>query len=161
MIGKLRDFNIDAKINGAYIVMGLLYGQRDPDRTIVISTRCGLDSDCNPSNAGGVLFTTIGFKNLPARFKSKLDLKGKFIHTPYDFPVLVDVCKKLAKQAVFYAGGWIEKNDSGDELLVIPVHEPKPGKLLQCWEPGPVSNSRFTEGEMNMIRRPSDGENWP
>ena len=38
-------FNIDAKLNGAYIVMGLLYGRRDPDKTIVISTRCGQDSD--------------------------------------------------------------------------------------------------------------------
>ncbi|OHB84447.1 MAG: hypothetical protein A2Z38_03640 [Planctomycetes bacterium RBG_19FT_COMBO_48_8] len=35
------DFNIDAKINGAYIVIGLLYGQRDLDKTIVITTRCG------------------------------------------------------------------------------------------------------------------------
>lgn len=29
-----RDFNIDAKINGAYIVMGLLYGEGDPDSTL-------------------------------------------------------------------------------------------------------------------------------
>ena len=38
------DFNIGAKINGVYIVMGLLYGKRDLDRTIIISTRCGQDS---------------------------------------------------------------------------------------------------------------------
>ena len=25
-------FNIDAKLNGAYIVMGLLYGEGDPDQ---------------------------------------------------------------------------------------------------------------------------------
>jgi len=43
------EFNIDAKINGAYIVMGLLYGKGHPDQTIVISTRCGQDSDCNRS----------------------------------------------------------------------------------------------------------------
>ncbi len=51
--GPRTTFNIDAKINGAYIVMGLLYGKGDPDQTIVIATRCGQDSDCNPSNAGG------------------------------------------------------------------------------------------------------------
>ena len=56
-------FNIDAKINGAYIVMGLLYGRGDPDETIIIAMRCGQDSDCNPSNAGGILFTTIGFRS--------------------------------------------------------------------------------------------------
>ena len=51
---KENDFNIDAKINGAYIVVGLLYGKGDPDKTIIISTRCGQDSDCNPSNAAGM-----------------------------------------------------------------------------------------------------------
>ena len=54
-------FNIDAKLNGAYVVMGLLYGNGDPDRTITIATRCGQDSDCNPANAAGILFTTIGY----------------------------------------------------------------------------------------------------
>jgi hypothetical protein len=47
------DFNIDAKINGAYIVMGLLYGKGDIEKTIKISMQCGQDSDCNPSNAAG------------------------------------------------------------------------------------------------------------
>ena len=58
------EFNIDAKINGAYIVMGMLYGQKDMDKTIIISTRCGQDSDCNPSNAAGILATSMGFENL-------------------------------------------------------------------------------------------------
>ena len=58
-------FNIDAKLNGAYVVMGLLYGNGDPERTITIATRCGQDSDCNPASAAGVLFTTIGYSKLP------------------------------------------------------------------------------------------------
>lgn len=44
-------YNIDAKLNGAYIVIGLLYGEGDINKTLEISTRCGQDSDCNPSNA--------------------------------------------------------------------------------------------------------------
>ena len=141
--GPKGGFNIDAKINGAYIVMGLLYGKRDPDQTIIISTRCGQDSDCNPSNAGGVLFTTIGFSKLPKRFTSALDPEGKFSHTPYNFPTLIEVSGKLVRSAVERSGGRIEKNSGGEEVFVIPVVEPKPGKLEQCWEPGPVSNSRY------------------
>jgi hypothetical protein len=118
------DFNIDAKINGAYIVMGLLYGEGDPDKTIIISTRCGQDSDCNPSNSGGVLFTTIGFKNLPDKFKSALNPEGKFSHTPYNFPTLVEVSKKLVRQAVTRAGGRVEENAKGQEVFVIPVRKP-------------------------------------
>ena len=144
-------FNIDSKINGAYIVMGLLYGKSDPDDTIIISTRCGQDSDCNPSNSGGILFTTIGFKNLPEKFKSALNPEGKFSHTPYNFPTLVSVCEKLVRQSVERAGGRIEKDDDGKEIFVIPVKKPKPGRLEQCWEPGPIANSRFTEAEMAKI----------
>ena len=35
--GTEPGFNIDAKIKGAYIVMGLLYGEGDMDKTILIS----------------------------------------------------------------------------------------------------------------------------
>jgi len=145
------DFNIDAKINGAYIVMGMLYGGRDLDKTIIISTRCGQDSDCNPSNAAGVLFTTIGFAKLPARFTSALDPKGKFSHTPYTFPKLVEVSKKLVRQALKRSGGRIEKDAAGQDVFVIPVKEPKPSRFEQCWEPGPIANSRFTEAERKKI----------
>jgi hypothetical protein len=153
--GPKGEFNIDAKINGAYIVMGLLYGRRDPDRTIVLSTRCGQDSDCNPSNAGGVLFTTIGFAKLPERFTSALNPKGKFSHTPYDFPTLVTVSEKLVRQAVVKCGGRIEKDAAGEEVLVIPVEPPKPSKLEQCWEPGPIADSKFTEEERAKIKAPA------
>jgi len=144
-------FNIDAKINGAYIIMGLLYGEGDIDKTITISTRCGQDSDCNPSNSGGILFTTIGFKNLPDKFKSALNPEGKFSHTPYNFPTLVSVSEKLVRQSVIRAGGKIEKDSDGKEIFVIPIKKPKPSKLEQCWEPGPVANSKFSEAEMAKI----------
>ena len=66
------------KLNGAYILMGLLYGQGDPDKTITIACRCGQDSDCNPSNAGGILFAILGAAKIPPRFTEKLDLRQKF-----------------------------------------------------------------------------------
>jgi hypothetical protein len=154
------DFNIDAKINAAYIVMGLLYGQGDIDRTITLSTRCGQDSDCNPSNAAGILCTTIGFDNLPDRFTRALDPQGKFSHTPYTFPKLISVCEKLARQAVLRSGGRVEQTSSNEEVYVIPVKAPIPSALEQSWEPEPIANSRFTETEMEQIqyhtRRPEE-----
>ena len=150
--GPEGDFNIDAKINGAYIVMGLLYGKGDLEQTIVISTRCGQDSDCNPSNAAGVLFTTIGFTKLPARFTSALDPDGTFSHTPYTFPKLQDVCQKLVRSAVLRTGGRIERDEQGEEVLLIPMQPPKPGKVEQCWEPGPIANSRYADNELTAIR---------
>jgi len=149
--GPKSAFNIDAKINGAYIAMGLLYGEGDMDKTIIISTRCGQDSDCNPANSGGVLGTVIGRSKLPKKYTSALNPEGVFSHTAYNFPSLVKVSEKLVREAVVRAGGRIEKDAAGNEILVIPVIPPKPSKLEQCWEPGPPANVKFTEEEMDKI----------
>ncbi|MCB1127150.1 MAG: ADP-ribosylglycohydrolase family protein [Verrucomicrobiae bacterium] len=143
---------IDCKINGAYVLLGLLYGNRDLDRTILVSCRSGMDSDCNPSSSAGVLFTTIGYAALPARFNTGLDEDREFSHTAYNFPRLLDVCEKLARQFVVRHGGRIERAANGEEVFVIPVVEPKPSKLELSWAPGPIAGSRFSPEEMNRIK---------
>ncbi|TWT84221.1 ADP-ribosylglycohydrolase [Planctomycetes bacterium CA13] len=145
------DFNIDAKINAAYIVMGLLYGEKDIEKTTVISMRCGQDSDCNPSNAAGVLCTMIGENHLPKQYTSALDRTPKFSHTEYNFDALLNVCEKLARQAIVRQGGRIEKQPSGDEVFVIPIATARPSALENCWEPGPTIESRYTEAELQKI----------
>jgi hypothetical protein len=70
--GVFQPFNIDAKINAAYVVLGLLYGNGDFTRTMQITTRCGQDADCNPSSAGGILGTILGYDNIPLYWKQGL-----------------------------------------------------------------------------------------
>jgi hypothetical protein len=64
--GVFAAFNIDARLNAAYVVLGLLYGQGDMTKTIAIATRAGQDSDCNPSSAAGILGTMLGYSKIPA-----------------------------------------------------------------------------------------------
>jgi hypothetical protein len=71
--GVFQPFNIDATVNCAYVVLGLLYGQGDFNRTIDIATRAGQDSDCNPSTAGGILGTMMGYSKLPGFWKKSLE----------------------------------------------------------------------------------------
>ena len=71
--GVFVPFDIDAKINSAYIVIGLLYGEGDYGKTIDISTRCGQDSDCNPASAAGILGTMLGYSNIPDYWKQGLN----------------------------------------------------------------------------------------
>jgi len=142
---------IDAKLNGACVLLGLLYGDSDPERTMAISCRAGWDSDCNPSSAAGVLFTTIGYDALPGRFKAKLNNESVFSFTAYTFPKLVDVCVELARQTVAQAGGRVEKDADGREVLAIPVLDAKPGPVERSWEPGPIANSLFTADELKQI----------
>jgi len=102
--GAGSSFNIDAKFNGAFVVMGLLYGEGDPLKTMEITTRCGQDSDCNPSNAMAVLGVLNGFKKLPADLtKGVLEYKDSiFINTNYSFT-------KAIENTYNYAMGLIKK----------------------------------------------------
>ncbi len=70
--GVFAPFNIDAVINSAYILIGLLYGEGDFYKTMDISTRCGQDSDCNPASAAGILGTMIGYSNIPEYWMKNL-----------------------------------------------------------------------------------------
>lgn len=148
---KASNGAIDVKINGACIVLGLLYGNGDLDQTIVISMRAGYDSDCNPSSAGGALFTRLGFKKLPAKFSEKLKNEPKFSYTEYNFPALLDVCEKLARQTVIAAGGRMETVD-GVEYFVIPRQKAEPMPLELSWDPKPALDTKFTDAEMAQIK---------
>jgi ADP-ribosylglycohydrolase len=105
-------FNIDAKLNGAYIVIGLLYGQGDPLKTLEITTRCGQDSDCNPSNALAVLGVINGFSGLPAEMQEGVRNIGDslFIHTTYSFNSAVESTYKYAIDLISKNGGIINRN---------------------------------------------------
>jgi hypothetical protein len=63
--GVFLSFNIDAKINSAYVALALLYGGGDFEKSISIAVRCGQDSDCNPSTICGVLGVMCGYSNIP------------------------------------------------------------------------------------------------
>ena len=146
---ELRDSNgaIDVRLNGACIVLGLLYGEGDLDKSMVLSMRCGWDSDCNPSNVGGILMTARGFKSLPAKYVEKLDYSRNFSYTAYNLPAIFAVCEKLARQVVTRHGGRVEKGADGVERFVIPVKKPVPDPFVPSWKAPPAKGERFTEAE--------------
>jgi hypothetical protein len=119
-------FNIDAKLNGAYIVMGLLYGEGDPAKTLEITTRCGQDSDCNPSNAMAVLGVIKGFSGLPVEMQNGVKAIGDsiFINTTYSFNSAVSGTEKYARQFIQNDGGTIE-----EKIIKIKTQEPVAPKL--------------------------------
>jgi len=130
--GALAAFNIDAKLNGAYIAFGLLFGAGDFEKTMEISTRCGQDSDCNPSSAAGVLGVLLGYERIPNRFTStlpKLENK-KFDFTDYSFNDIVRSTEARAIQVIRKAGGEVT-----DTRVVVPRQSPRAPRLEQ-WSPG-------------------------
>ncbi|MDR2849198.1 MAG: ADP-ribosylglycohydrolase family protein, partial [Verrucomicrobiota bacterium] len=149
---KASNGAIDVKINGAMLLLGLLYGQGDMEKTAVVALRGGYDSDCNPSSAAGVLGTMTGFAKLPGHYTKELKLEPKFSYTAYNVPALLDVCEKLARRVVAQQGGRVEKDADGREWLVIPRQTPRPDALALSWAPGPIAGSRFTPEELAKLR---------
>ena len=135
--------------------MGMLYGQRDMDKTIIISTRCGQDSDCNPSNAAGIIATSMGYEKLPQKYTDSLKYDIKFLSTKYNFRELINVSEKLARQAVKRMGGKIEQGSDGKEYFLIPIIEPDPGELVQSWDSdSAIEDVYFTDKEVSRISYP-------
>lgn len=120
-IGVYSAFNIDAKINAAYVVMGLLYGNGDYGKTLDVATRTGQDSDCNPATAGGILGTVLGYDNIPAYWKQGLseieDMNFKY--TDMSLNKVYKIGNKHALENIKRNGGTI-----GENTAKIKVQKP-------------------------------------
>lgn len=121
--GAGQDFNIDAKLNGAYIVMGLLYGDGDPAKTLEVTTRCGQDLDCNPSNAMAVLGVINGFSGLPKEMQDGVTAVGDsvFVNTTYNFNTAVSSTYKYALELIQKEGGKVTEKE-----ISIKIQQPQP-----------------------------------
>ncbi len=115
--GVFLSFNIDAKINAAYIAIGLLYGKGDFAESMDIATRCGQDSDCNPATVGGVLGVMKGYSQIPDFWRKPLsEIEAlNFEGTNVSLMKAYDLSFKHAKEMIVRAGG---KAENGE--VVIP-----------------------------------------
>ena len=121
--GVFAPFNIDAKINAAYVVIGLLYAKGDFTNTMEITTRCGQDADCNPSSAGGILGTLLGYDGIPAHWKQGLKEAEEinFKYTTMSLNSVYEIGLKHALLAIERNGGKV----NGDKIT-IKLQQPKP-----------------------------------
>lgn len=127
--GALNPYNIDAKLNGAFIALGLIFGRGDWERTQEIATRCGQDSDCNPSSAAGILGTMLGYARIPEPYRRDLAALAdrKFQYTDYSYHEIVQSTERRALAAIRRAGGKIT-----DTAVWIPRQAPRAPALEQC-----------------------------
>ena len=129
--GVWNGFNIDATINAAFVVIGLLYGEGDFAKTMDISTRCGNDSDCNPASAAGILGVMYGYDAIPEYWKKGAE-RIKDIPFPYTSLSLEQVCKANL-DLIFKATGQAECNGTDGKCILI-VQEPQTVRYEQCFE---------------------------
>ena len=145
--------NIDATMNSAYVVMGLLFGHGDFGKTMEIATRCGQDSDCNPSSAAGILATMIGYSNIPEKWILNLrEVESR--NFSYTKMSLNDVYRQgfdLALKNIERNGGKVF-----DDKVSIKVQKPKAVRLEQGFVgmvPKPLAES------IEHLGNPDSGQN--
>jgi len=129
--GVFQAFNIDAKLNSAYVVMALLYGDGDFAETLDIAVRAGQDSDCNPSTAAGVLGVMLGYEAIPDYWKQGLsEIEG--LEFPYTSTSLEEVYELSFRHAL----GQIEAHGGSVEgdVVRIEIETPEAVPLEQNFE---------------------------
>jgi len=133
--GAFEDFNIDAKLNAAYVVLGILYGEGDLTKTLEVATRAGQDSDCNPATAGAILGTVIGYNNIPEYWGKGLGLieDMDFQHTTTSLNDVYEISYKHALELIVKNGGEITESEvkiKKQDPKIAPFEQSFPGYVL-------------------------------
>jgi hypothetical protein len=141
--GALLPFNIDAKLNGAYVALGILYGQGDFGKTVEFATRAGQDSDCNPSNAAGIVGVMLGYRKIPDKWKSGIPAIAdkKFNYTDFTFREIVASTEKRALALITATGGHVDEQNA--EVNVQPA---KPTEV-ELWDSYGSPAERIAHGD--------------
>jgi hypothetical protein len=129
--GVFAPFDIDARINAAYVLVGLLYGNKDYARTLEIAARCGQDADCNPSSAGGILGAVLGYDRIPAYWKKGLkDIEDmNFKYTDLSLNRVYAISYKHALEMIRRNGGAVDANQ-----VKIRTQVPVPVRMEKSFE---------------------------
>ena len=119
--GVFLSFDIDAKINSAYVTIGLLYGKGDFTKSVDIVAHCGQDSDSDAGTVGGVLGVMLGYSHIPAFWLKPLqEIEPlNFEGTDMSLNKAYDLSYKHATEMIKLAGGSVEA-----DKIVIPFTQP-------------------------------------
>lgn len=119
--GVFLNFNIDAKLNSAFVVLALLYGNGDYSKSLEIAARSGQDTDCNASTVGGVLGVLFGYDNIPAFWLNPLkEIENlDFFGTDMSLAKSYEMSYELSKQYIKCNGGKV--NVKSVQIPIVPA----------------------------------------
>ena len=107
------------------LILGLLYGQGDFEKTIDISTRAGQDSDCNPASSGGIVATMLGYERLPEKYKKEMELiADRPFNNTVSFLRGSELSFSHALEMIKRGGGTVDSNE-----VHINYQIPEPARL--------------------------------
>ncbi len=140
----LDDVCLSAALNGAFAAIGLLYGKGDIERTIEIAIRCGQDSDCNPGSAGAVIGTLYGYRNLPKKWRTNIELLSflPFLYAGYTYNHLLKSSFNRAERAILQEGGTCSNG-----TYKIAVQYPEPPEIVERYGRRTINKTKYNGNE--------------
>jgi len=109
-------------IEGAYAFIGLLYSNGDIQKAMNIATRCGEDSDCNPSTTAGIIGAFTGISKMQKKWQTlrHLPIENNAIDQIYskfiNWDEIINTTLEIGKWNILQNGGYIENG-----IIFIPI----------------------------------------
>lgn len=123
--GERLPLNLSARLNGAYIVIGLLFGEKKFGKTLGIVTRCGQNSEGNAATAAAILGAILGADGIPEKWSKpiKKTIINNSIRDIYPNEInineIVDMISGTGVKCVEHYGGK-KLTKFGKDFLIIP-----------------------------------------
>lgn len=92
----------DCVQNIGFIMLGLLYGEGDFEKSILFAVNCGYDTDCTAATVGAIMGILLGKKGIPERWRAPIGEKIKVdpriigINPPADLSALTEATLKIS-----------------------------------------------------------------
>jgi len=135
ILAKKYHKNLDPKdrtglvVTGIGTAIGLLYGDGDFAKSMLIAQKCRWDSDCTAATVAGVMGTALGYSRIEARWRLPL-------HDTYEnycikglprWMTFTDIARdsvEIGQQVVKEHGGQVS-GEGEDRVFVIPTQTPR------------------------------------
>jgi len=86
--------------NAALVLLGMLHGKRDYEKSIAISVMGGWDTDCNGATTGSILGVMLGAKKLPEKWIGPLNNRIESYVVGYNNSQISDLAQKTFNLAL-------------------------------------------------------------
>lgn len=148
---------LDAKMCSAFTTIGLLYGNKDMEKSMKITVQCANDSDSTCAATAGILSVINGFSNMPSTYKNKIIENQMFKYSRSTIDTAVNNCEDLVKEFIIKNGGKIAYVD--DELSIVIPSSSKVAtieKYKNSKYPEKMDLMSYSDEEIDMFRTISD-----
>ena len=152
-----KQYNLDQNprdlsglLQGGVVILALLYGDGDFEKSLLIAQKCGWDSDTNASTVAGILGTMHGFSLIPPKWRFVLHdtyenycIKG--LPRWMTFSDVAHDTLEIGEKVIQENGGQVTGSEA-ERRYVIPIQDP-----LRLPADRPVTPQFIEENRREML----------